>query len=81
MLRTYGVCRVGTIGVAWRRVEVLVDEFAPVTPADWATLAAWVLDGDVAELVVVRRRRNRRLIPAPQRVEMTRVEVLAARSA
>lgn len=51
-LRRHGPVRCGISGYrSWRRVEAIVTEFAPTTPADWEALAAWALDGDLADLL------------------------------
>jgi len=61
VVRTCGVLRAGVSGgPAWRRVEALVAELAPATPADWSAFAAWLLDDDLAEVEVVRVRREPR---------------------
>jgi hypothetical protein len=52
-VRHIGPLRAGTTGRGWYPVESLVAELDPQTGAEWATVAAWVVDGDV---VALRRR-------------------------
>jgi hypothetical protein len=50
-IRHLGVLRAGITGPkAWRFVEAIVADFGPCTATDWADLAAWCVDGDLAEL-------------------------------
>lgn len=71
VVRTGGVLRVGILGHrAWRRVESVVAELTPVTPADWTALASWIVDGDSDEVEVERVRRRPgvgRRVTAPAR--------------
>jgi hypothetical protein len=40
----YGCVRLGVPGNAWRKLRPAVRRWDPTTDADWATLAAWILD-------------------------------------
>jgi hypothetical protein len=52
-VRHIGLLRAGTTGRGWCPVEALVAELDPQTVAEWATVAAWAVDGDI---VALRRR-------------------------
>jgi hypothetical protein len=50
-IRHAGVLRCGVNGPkAWHLVEAIAAELDPCTSTDWADLATWLLDGDLAEL-------------------------------
>jgi hypothetical protein len=46
-VRRVGLVRCGTTGRSWIAVEALVAELQPSSDAEWSTVAAHVVDGDV----------------------------------